>query len=185
MRGGGIGFFIKNNLNAQIIDVLSPFENKIIEALSIKISYPDNKQVIISSIYRSNGVIPNVLPSQQMERFVSKFSNLLTEIQNLKLESYIFIDSNIDLLKLNEHVSANYLNLILEKGFLQATAKATRIQNASKSLIDQILFNKNCDSLVSGTLISDVSDHFFTFIAPPGRRKIPVQKHTNVVSRDY
>jgi hypothetical protein len=75
-----------------------------------------------------------------MERFLSKFSNLLTDIQNSKLESYIFIDSNIDLLKLNEQTPANYLNLILEKGFLQATAKATRIQNASKSLIDQILF---------------------------------------------
>jgi hypothetical protein len=140
MRGGGVGFFIKDNLNAQIIDALSPFENKIIEALSVKLSYPDNKQVIISSIYRSNGLIPNVIPSQQMERFLSKFSNLLTDIQNSKLESYIFIDSNIDLLKLNEQTPANYLNLILEKGFLQATAKATRIQNASKSLIDQILF---------------------------------------------
>jgi hypothetical protein len=30
-----------------------------------------------------------------------------------------------------------------------------------------------------------VSDHFFTFIAPPGRRKIPVQKHPNIMYRDY
>jgi len=50
MRGGGVGFYIRNHLNAQVIDELSPFENKIIEALTIKMSYPDNKHVLLSSV---------------------------------------------------------------------------------------------------------------------------------------
>jgi hypothetical protein len=57
MRGGGVGFYIRDHLNARIIDELSPFENKIIEALSIQLTYPDNRQVLLSSVYRSNGVL--------------------------------------------------------------------------------------------------------------------------------
>jgi hypothetical protein len=43
MRGGGVVFYIKEHLNAQVIDELSPFENKIVEVLTIKLSYPDKK----------------------------------------------------------------------------------------------------------------------------------------------
>jgi hypothetical protein len=64
MRGGGVGFYVKDYLNVQILEELSMFENKILEALTIKISYPDNRKVIISSIYRSNGILPNVTPSK-------------------------------------------------------------------------------------------------------------------------
>ncbi len=70
MRGGGVGFYIKDHLNAQVIDELSLFENKIIEALTIKLSYPDKK--ILSSVYRSNGPIPNVTQNQQIEIFLNK-----------------------------------------------------------------------------------------------------------------
>jgi hypothetical protein len=59
------------------------------------------------------------------------------------------------------------LILILEKGFLPSIGKATRCQNESKTLIDQILFNKNCTNLNSGTIVSDTSDHFIKFIPPP------------------
>ncbi|MFO0002061.1 MAG: endonuclease/exonuclease/phosphatase family protein, partial [bacterium] len=132
MRGGGVGFFVKDHLSVQILEENSPFENKIIEAVTIKVAYQDKKPIILTSLYRSNGVIQNVTPSQQMDRFTDKFAELLSKIQNLKCEAYLFMDSNIDLLKLNEQNSANFLNLVLEKGFLQSIGKATRFQNESR-----------------------------------------------------
>jgi hypothetical protein len=80
-----------------------------------------------------------------MERFIDKCAELLTQVQNLKSEAHLFMDSNIDLLKLNEQNSVNFLNLILGKSFLQGIGKATRFQNDSRWLIDQILINKNCE----------------------------------------
>ncbi|MFN9982930.1 MAG: endonuclease/exonuclease/phosphatase family protein, partial [bacterium] len=59
MRGGGVGFYIRNGISAEIIENLSPFENKIIEALTIKLTYPDSKISYLTSIYRSNGVLAN------------------------------------------------------------------------------------------------------------------------------
>jgi hypothetical protein len=49
MRGGGVGFYVRNGLKAELIETLSPFENKIIEAITIQLSYPniDKKSVIV------------------------------------------------------------------------------------------------------------------------------------------
>ncbi len=99
MRGGGIGFYIRNGLNFKVIDTLSPFENKIIESLTLQISYPGkSKPVLLTSVYRSNGPLPNTTQTQQMERFMVKFDELLHNLNNIRQTSYIFIDSNIDLL---------------------------------------------------------------------------------------
>jgi hypothetical protein len=58
MRGGGVGFFVKNSLSAEILENLSPFENKIIESLTIQLTYPSsNHRILLTSVYRSNGPI--------------------------------------------------------------------------------------------------------------------------------
>jgi hypothetical protein len=48
--------------------------------------------------------------------------------------------------------------------FAQCITKATRIVNKSYSLIDHILTNSGHGDVVSGTVISDISDHFVTFV---------------------
>jgi hypothetical protein len=136
-------------------------------------------------VYRSNGILQNVTPSQQIDRFLDKFSELLSLLRNTKVDAYVCMDSNIDLLKLNQPNARSFLNLIFEKSFLPAITKATRCQSDSKTLIDQILFNKNCVNLNSGTIVSDTSDNFMTFIAPPGRSKNLSPNSASIVSLDY
>jgi hypothetical protein len=114
--------------------------------------------------YRSNGLIPNVTQNQQSERFFAIFDELLFNISQKNVNSYIFLDSNFDLLSLCDAGPAAYLNSILSAGFLQCIKKATRIQNNSSTLLDQILVSCRQDSFVSGTIVTDVSDHFPTFI---------------------
>jgi hypothetical protein len=52
----------------------------------------------------------------------------------------------------------------MNNGFAQCITKATRIVNKSYSLIDHILTNSGLGDVVSGTVISDISDHFVTFV---------------------
>jgi hypothetical protein len=186
MRGGGVGFFVKNCLSVEILENFSPFENKIIEALTIQLSYPSSNQpVLLTCIYRSNGPIPNVTASQQMDRFIEKFSNLLADLKTTKKLSFVFTDSNINLLNLQSAENSNFLNSLLANGYLQCISKATQIQNASHSLIDHVLFNHTNNNVLAGTLISDVSDHFFTFIMPISCPKANQQIHKSIVSRDF
>jgi hypothetical protein len=184
MRGGGVGFYVRNGIQSEIIEGLSPFENKIIESLTVQLTYPDYKTVMLTSIYRSNGPLPNVTASQQLDRFMIQFSQLLSDINDTKKRSYVFLDANINILQLHSLESANYLNCILSKGYLQIISKASRIHNDSKTLIDHVLSNSVGTEICSGTLISDISDHFFTFVAPCVSHT-PKQQHRTVSKRIF
>jgi hypothetical protein len=184
MRRGGVGFYIRNGINFKIIDNLSPFEQKIFESLTIQLSY-NNKLILLTSAYRSNGALPNMTANQQLESFHAIFGELLHNLSNRRLPSYVFIDSNIDLLNLQAKQSKNYLNTILSHGFLQLTMKGTRIQNQSRSLIDQILTSSKCDVLQTGTVISDISDRFFTFIRLPPPPPTANSKEKITYSRNF
>ena len=89
-------------------------------------------------------------------------------MHNLSLknyDSYVFLDANINLLNINhnQHV-ALYLETVYSNGFLQKISKATRICNNSYSLIDHILYKSNNNDTVSGTILTNFSDHFTNFI---------------------
>ena len=54
----------------------------------------------------------------------------------------------------------------MQNGFIQTVKKVTRICNEKTSLIDQIFTNSKNPQILSGVIISDISDHFITFIKP-------------------
>jgi hypothetical protein len=119
-----------------------------------------------------------------MERFLEKLDELCYNICLTRKESFIFLDANIDLLNLNNENSKNYLNLMLNHGYLQCIFKATRVQNLSKSLIDHIMISSNTVEIVSGTVVCDISDHFLTFVCVTDAVKTK-HKHKTIISRDF
>jgi hypothetical protein len=90
--------------------------------------------------------------------------SLLYNMSNYSNNVFVFSDSNINLLQLNENAFiAQYLETIYSNGFNQIIGKATRITQNSFTLIDHILTKSNC-KFISGTLTTDFSDHFTNFI---------------------
>ena len=132
-KGGGVGFYINNEHPSKIIQDLSSFHEKNFECLTVEVII-NNKKFIISNIYRS--------PSSNAENvnnFMEKFDSLLSKLNSLDCPYIIFLDSNINLLKLNHcNLSQNYIETIHNNGFLQLVRKATRIQGENFSLIDHI-----------------------------------------------
>jgi len=170
-RGGGVGFYIRNDLNAKVIENLSTFHEKIFESITIELICGKRK-FLLSNIYRSPSP-NNVL----MEQFLEKFDNLLNSLNSFNCQSLVFLDSNVNLLNLNSNAqTSKYMDSILNNGFLQTIFKSTRIQNQSNTLIDHILSNRNPEGFSSGTVISDISDHFFTFFALQNDKKQKNQK---------
>jgi hypothetical protein len=94
------------------------------------------------------------------------FSEMLANVYRDKFkkeDQFVFLDSNVNLLNLNSNAqTSKYMDSILNNGFLQTIFKSTRIQNQTNTLIDHILSNKNPEGFSSGTVISDISDHFFS-----------------------
>ncbi len=80
MRGGGVGFYIKNSISFEIIEDCSPFENKLLESITLLLSLSNKSKIYVTSVYRSNGPLPNISATDQMQRFSLSFNDLLAKM---------------------------------------------------------------------------------------------------------
>ena len=166
-RGGGIAFYVKDDITCKIKHNLSPFYEKEFECLTVEIVL-NKKKLILSNIYRSPTPTTNATQAEHTDSFINHLDVHLSNLASLNTDSYVFLDSNINLLKINHSQStALYLETIFANGFLQKIGKATRIQGNTFSLIDHILTKTEINVELSGTIISDISDHFINFVAVP------------------
>ncbi len=72
---------------------------------------------------------------------------------------------NINLLNFETHAKTNdYLDGIFSHGFLPVISRPTRISASSATLLDHMYTNDIISSYQSGIIITDVADHFATFV---------------------
>jgi len=164
-NGGGVGFYVKNNLKYKIVNIPNMFQEKVFESLTIEVQI-NKKRFLLSSVYRPPNTLPNLTANEQFDIFNDRLLALLSFCNDQNnCSSYVFTDSNINLHKLNsDQKCIDYISNIIGAGFVQVITKSTRINERSFSLIDHILTNKPSTAYRAGTIVSDVSDHFFTFI---------------------
>jgi len=171
MRGGGVGLYIKKGLNFKIRSDLEKFHQKTFENLTIEIYYP-NKNILISNVYHSPNPPSGYTAQAHSNKFLEILDAHLCELSDCNKDAYVFLDSNIDLLKLNTLNLANdYMDVNLSNGFLQLITRATRIQGRHFSLIDHILSNNVRNGYSAGTILHDLSDHFINYM------QLPVSNH--------
>ena len=165
-KGGGVAFYINTNVSYRILNHLSHFYERNFECLTVELTI-GKKKIIASNIYKS----PNPTAGSVSEHNDLFISNLDTHLYNLAQnfsDSYVFLDSNINLLNINNNnTTALYLETIYSNGFNQKIGKATRIQGNAYSLIDHILCKTAITNLSSGTILTDISDHFTNVLVIP------------------
>ena len=175
--GGGVAFFVKDNIHCKILEKHSSFIEKDFECLTVEIIL-NRKKIILSNIYRSPTSHSNLSQQDYIEQYINMLDNHLFNLTLCNQDTYVFADSNINLLKLNHNQNvALYLETIFSNGYCQNVGKATRIAGNSYSLIDHILTKTANISGTSGTIVSDLSDHFANFIVIPDTEK----KQKNIV----
>ena len=70
-------------------------------------------------------------------------------------------DFNIDLLKYDTNAdSTSFLDSMYKRFFLPYITTQTRVTTHSNTLIDNMFSNNIEDGLISGNIISTISDHF-------------------------
>ena len=157
---GGVGLFIRENLNYKIRDDLSVFIPHVYESLFIElISTSVNNNIIIGVLYR-----PNTQPKADMDIFSVNIYESMDRINSENKKGIIMGDVNVDLLKFGSHVKTNeYIENIFSRGFMPVITKPTRVTPSSATLIDHIYSNNISASSKSGIIINDVADHFGIF----------------------
>ena len=68
--GGGVGLFIKNNLNYTLLEFQNQFISGVYESLWIKIDLGKSGSVIVGNIYR-----PNTAPLASLQGALNYLSN--------------------------------------------------------------------------------------------------------------
>ena len=172
---GGVGLFIKDNINFNVREdlsfyILHVFESIFIETISNIDHYPNS---VFGVIYR-----PNTQPKADVDLFTNTLFELLDKINNERKKCIISGDFNIDLLKYDTHEKTNnFVDGVLARSFLTQIHKPTRITLTSATLIDHIYTNDIHAQSDSGIIINDVADHFGTFIMKTNKHKTHQKEH--------
>ena len=154
LASGGVGMYIRDNLKYTVLEKCS---NGAFQALWVETDFPDKSNIICGVIYRQHN---------SPESFETYFEDTLDRFSALRSNKYIYImgDFNINLLNAQTCQYTQDFLLTLQSYALTPTIdKPTRVYNNSATLIDNIFVNKIENPILSGNIVSDISDHFSQF----------------------
>ena len=128
----------------------------LVESCWIEIDPCNNKRrSLIRCIYRH--------PPAGMDELTVKLEELIKESNLNKYDAYIMGDMSIDLLKHHTHQqTGQYVDMLYSYDLLPVITKPTTITSHTATLIDHIYTN-TINSLVSGIVTVDISDHLPVF----------------------
>ena len=126
-------------------------ETCFIELPRIKLSH-----VIVGCIYRH--------PHSDRKDFQENLREKLIYLNRQGYEVYITGDINLDFFQYSiDKLTSDYLDTLLNLGYMPIITKATRITDHSATLIDHINTNAPQNVFTSGICLADISDHLPCF----------------------
>ncbi len=152
--GGGVAIYVDRNLKFRVLSDMTAVVDNVLECISIEIIKEKSKNVIISCIYRAPGSNIEIFKDWMEETFSCKSTK----------EIFICGDFNINLLHTKEHkMTEEFINAMYSMALYPKIMRPTRITSHCATLIDNIFTNNIEDSIISGILINDISDHLPVF----------------------
>ena len=169
---GGVGMYIDSDFKYEVLEKTS---NEAFQALWVEIHFTNAANIICGVIYRQHN---------SPEIFLKYFEETVENLSISGKPIYIMSDTNLNLLHCN---SCNYVqDFLFTSQSLNLTPtidKPTRGHRNSATLTDNNFTNKVAENIISGNLISDVSDHFTQFCI--SQSPISKEKPARLLSQDF
>ena len=144
---------------------------KMVESTFIEILNKKQKNMIIGCVYKH--------PKHGFSDFTNNYiTPFLDKLSNENKDIMIMGDFNINLITYND--DKNTGNTMFSQSFLPYITTPTRITRNTKTLIDNIYYNKPLNNIISGNLSSITSDHLIQFLIEP---LVFSEKSSKVISR--
>ena len=134
-----------------------------IESTFIEILNKKPKNLIIGCVYKH--------PKHEVKDFTNNhMMPLLDKLSKENKDIMIMDDFNVNLINCNDDKNiSNFLDTMLSHSFLPFITTPTRITRNTKTLIDNIFYNKPLNDIMSGNLSSIISDHLIQFLIEPSK----------------
>jgi len=159
-EGGGLAFFVKLGLKFRTRHDLTVPETlqSLFDCLFIEV-LTNQQPIVIGVVYRS----PSTNSIQQLTEFLLKTAETINR-ENKQI--VLLGDFNINLLKHNDSASiSEFLDNMISTNLLPCITMPTRVTDKTKTLIDHIYTTIDKDKHTSGTITTDITDHFSNFIS--------------------
>ena len=152
---GGVGLYVLNGLKFIRRHDLE-YSTDEFESCWIEITKKKQKSIVIGCIYRH--------PGRECDHFNDTLRDQFIELNNKGKEVFVLGDININLLNYNkDNKTSDYLDMLLDAGFMPLITKATRITDHTSTLIDHIYTNVPHKVCKSGICLADITDHLPIF----------------------
>ena len=153
--GGGVGLYVKSDLDFTIRDDLS-IDQAVCDSLFVEIRQKHGKNIIIGVFYRA--------PNLDSQNFLTAFDSILDRLSKEKKMVYLMGDFNIDILQYAvNNVAQSMVNALYSNFHIPLIHRPTRVTRATATLLDNIFTNQFDMSIGSGLLYCDISDHLPVF----------------------
>ena len=185
---GGVAFLVQNDVQFTIPNLPGDFQDGLLESLTIIIK---DMKIIASVVYR-----PTACESSDENAFNVKLKELLSNVNKLtearNFTKIIMGDFNFNLRNTEHQPTADYINLLVENGFMPTNCEVdSRVSNISSTLIDQLWISQQ-HRVQSSFVIGDmyISDHNLNGISinersKPGSTTIKTRKITPAKERSF
>ena len=162
--GGGVSLYIKDDIECTRVDEFCLSEPNIESVFCEfnKDQFNLEKNVVVGVIYRP--------PNTDIKVFNEIVAGILAKLKTEKKYIHLMGDVNINLINMDNHVATqDFIDLLSEYGLMPTISKPTRVTRRSATLIDNIFSNMvhNSDSIFTGVLYTDLTDHFPVFFVDP------------------
>ena len=175
---GGTLLYIKKGIDYKLRTDLEIYKSKELESIFIEILNKNSKNTIIGCIYKH----PNMETSEFNELFLEKTLNKITK-ENKKV--VLMGDFNINILKYDTDTTvSDFMDIMYSNTLLPYITGPTHITPTSSTLIDNIFYNGIDENVLSGNIITSLSDHLGQFLIIPNN-EIHVKKKKNIYARNY
>ena len=167
--GGGISYSLRKDLNVFV----QTMECLFIEFINDR---PKEINIIEGVIYRP--------PNTSVSYFTDVLTKVLDKLRTEKKQVYWCGDYNINLLNIDKHdPSSELLESLFYYSLYPLINRPTRLTQNSAILIDNIFSNALKDHLFTGSLYTDISDHFPIFVINHDQSKEDSPKY--IQARQY
>ena len=149
------------------------YKSKNLESIFIEIINTNNKNIVVGSLYHHPGMDAN--------KFNEHYLSILNEKLLEKNKEIILMgDFNINLLRYNEdHNSTDFLDQIYSCSLIPRIISPTRLTPRSKTLIDNIFSTDTANEVITGNILTTLSDHLAQFLLFPIKGTKPGSKANN------
>ena len=146
-----------------------------IESCWVEIMRKKEKNIIVGCIYRH--------PTNDCAELHNALKEQLSNLNNKDKEVFILGDININFLNYDrDNQTSDYLDMLLDLGYMPLITKATRITDHTATLIDHIYTNVPQKITKAGICLADITDHFPVYCTV--RNRLPL-RHKTKYFRDF